>query len=133
MEDTYYCNICKSPWHPASGHYISATMRWCGPCTKSWVREVSGMQKRRWGGEKFYDHARVPPPAEYMNYTFVVDQSTPIEGKKHEYQHMALTASGVTIEEAYGKIADQVPIGRRVWYTITDEYWTDRKDGDNKP
>lgn len=97
------------------------------------VKEVSGMQKRRWGGVKFYDNATVPPPAEEMSYNFMVDVSTPIEGKPHWYQHMTLHAIGVTFEEAYLKIAEQIPKGHRVWCTTTDEYWTERKDGDDKP
>lgn len=127
------CNICKAPWHPASGHYISETMVWCGPCTKTWVKEVAGMQKRRWGGVKFYDHATVPPPAEEMNYNMMVDVFIPIEGKPHWSTAMLLTASGVSPEEARHKVAGLIPEGHRIFAITTDEYWTDRKDGDDKP
>lgn len=111
MEHT--CNICGAPWHPASGHRISETHRWCGPCTKDWVRELSGMQKRRWGGERFYDHATVPPPAVEQTYTWVTDHVLRKEGHSSYLLHIVTT--GVTEEEAYLRAVDQVPKGAKIW------------------
>lgn len=57
------CACCKGPWHEATGHYISETMVWCGPCTREFVAFLKQQTSRRWGGVRFYDLA-VPPPAE---------------------------------------------------------------------
>jgi len=114
MNEIVQCNICKSPWHPATGHFISETMVWCGPCTREWVKEVCGMQNRRWGGEKFYNHATVPPPAKETEFTFSVDHFTR-KDETNVFQIMTLTASGVNLEEAYMKIEHQIPPGKKVW------------------
>ena len=101
------CNICKSPWHPASGHYISDTMVWCGPCTQSWVKELCGNQHRRWGGLKFYAHATVPPPA--VNKTFVFTVFTLVPGSTCRYAGSEVEKSGVTFEEALQHLNESHP------------------------
>lgn len=56
------CNVCKGPWHEATGHRQSATMLWCGPCTRKWVKFLKSHLNRKSSGVHFYDHAQ-PPPA----------------------------------------------------------------------
>lgn len=110
------CNICGNPWHPASGHYISPRTVWCGPCTRAWVKELVGIQKRRWGGLRFYEHATPLPPASTTVYRFHVDSFTPKPGEKPGvFVGMHFDVEGVTVEEAFLKVRDQIPPGRRVW------------------
>lgn len=54
------CTACKGPFHPATGHQPSPNQRWCGPCSKDFVKFLKQHSSRRWGGERFYDHATVP-------------------------------------------------------------------------
>lgn len=66
------CNVCKGPYHPATGHYISETVVWCGPCTRDFVKYIIaqhsrdfriGQAKKEKGKKrriKFYDHAYPP-------------------------------------------------------------------------
>lgn len=105
------CNICRSPWHQATGHYISKTMRWCGPCTKSWVRELCGNQYRRWGGYRFYDHARVPPAAVEKVFIFTLLELVP--GEKCTYMPREVKESGVILEEALARLKVTYP-----WHQI---------------
>lgn len=54
------CSACKGPFHVSTGHITSdKKYRICGPC----YREMLPHLKRRWGGERFYDHAG-PLPTE---------------------------------------------------------------------
>ena len=67
------CNACKGPFHPATGHQISPTMKWCGRCAhnfKDFVVNHTSMVKYSKGkvpkgekrkGHRFYDYAMVPP------------------------------------------------------------------------
>lgn len=51
------CSACKGPFHPATGHQLSAQSQLCGPCArdfKAWLKHQTG---RPWGGIKFYQHA----------------------------------------------------------------------------
>jgi hypothetical protein len=57
------CSACDNPYHEASGHRISDTMRYCGPCAKSFATFWKGMTRRKWGKNYFYDYA-VPPKGE---------------------------------------------------------------------
>lgn len=99
------CNICKSPWHPATGHFISDKMRWCGPCTTSWVKELAGMQRRRWGGVNFYDHAKPAPPVK--NYIFDVFAKVP--GKDHTYKSIEVNGFGKNLAEALENLRETYP------------------------
>lgn len=119
------CNICGAPWHESTGHIVSETMVWCGPCSKDWVRELHGMQKRRWGGEVFYNHAKPPPPAVEYNYKFQTDSFSSKNGREHWFDQLILKASGVTPEEAFLKIKDQIPEGKRVmnWMSEDDPFF----------
>lgn len=55
------CDACKGPFHIATGHVTPGNKQYniCGPC----YREMLPHLKRRWGGERFYDHAG-PLPVE---------------------------------------------------------------------
>ena len=125
MNDMRMCNICGAPWHESTGHIISETMVWCGPCTKEWASELRGMQKRRWGGEVFYNHAKHPPPAVEYNYAFHLDKFDPVPNKPFTYQGVIINSTGVTPEEAFLKIRDQVPDGNRVlnWQSKDDPFF----------
>lgn len=57
------CTLCGGPFHPATGHYESATRHWCGVCTRDMIQLLKQMLPRRWGGCRFYDHAYPPPTA----------------------------------------------------------------------
>lgn len=120
------CSVCKGPFHESTGD-INGNMRTCGPCEKQFVKWLSGHSKRRWGGELFYKHATLPPPAVETKYVFHTDMFEETEKKGH-YSVFALRASGVTVEEAYIKIKDQIPEGHRVW-TYHEE---DEDDSDNQ-
>ena len=48
------CNACKGTFHPATGHQLSSTMKWCGPCTRDFYQWVVHHAKRKWSGTKFY-------------------------------------------------------------------------------
>jgi hypothetical protein len=95
-----FCSVCDGPFHETTGHRVSTTMRWCGPCTKRWVKELVGHTNRRWGKQRFYDHARVPPPAKEYFFTFV--------GKK-DSQEIVVTERGVSEDEAYHKSRHLLP------------------------
>ena len=51
------CDCCGGPFHPATGGYRSPTFKACGPCEKNFAKWVSAQTKRKWGGQRFYDHA----------------------------------------------------------------------------
>lgn len=51
------CNACGGPYHPSTGHVFTPTHVVCGPCARSWKDWLKGMMSRRWGGQRFYDHA----------------------------------------------------------------------------
>lgn len=56
------CSVCQGPFHPATGHEFSESLRWCGPCTRDFIKFLKTQQGRRWGKLPFYEHA-TPPPA----------------------------------------------------------------------
>lgn len=110
------CSVCKGPYHPATGHYISAKMRWCGPCTREHVTWLKGHMNRRWGDGRFYDHAQPPPPAVEQLYVFSTTHMVPNPpGSRSSFLVTQLRSRGVTLEEAYLRVADQIPEGHRVW------------------
>lgn len=54
------CNACRGPYHPATGHRLMVSPDspvLCGPCTRLFIKWISGHTKRQWGGVSFYDHA----------------------------------------------------------------------------
>lgn len=59
-EDGVKCFQCKGahPYHPSTGH---AELRWgivfCGTCYRVFLEWLYGHLRRRWGKERFYDHA----------------------------------------------------------------------------
>lgn len=113
------CSICRTPWHPATGHLLSERMRWCWSCTRSWVKELVGMQKRRCRGLRFYDHATVPGPAETL-FEFHVDVFAPVDDRG-TFDILALRAWGRTVGDAYTQVKGDIPAGHRVWSYITRE------------
>jgi hypothetical protein len=94
------CNICKSPYHPSTGHYISETMVWCGPCTKSWVADLKAMQNRRWGKCKFYDFATVPPEATMRKFQFFLKERVKT-AKPHFFETLSIKIEAVNEYEAF--------------------------------
>ncbi len=54
------CTMCKGPFHPALGHWVSEKQHWCGACTRGMIKFLKSMLVRKWGGLKFYEHATVP-------------------------------------------------------------------------
>ena len=108
----YRCNICKAPWHESTGHYISETHRWCGPCTKTWVKEVAAMHRRTWGGVRFYEHAKPPPEAQMRKFVFVTNHGI-TEGSITTLTRFEIEA--VTEEEGYLLASKQVPEGFKIW------------------
>ena len=116
------CNICGAPWHPVTGHFVSERMVWCGPCTRAWVKELCGMQNRRWGGERFYDHATVPPKSLEQGYVFHINSFSQNGSSRHSYLSLTLESSGISVEDAYSKIAEKIPLGCRVWM------WNERQE-----
>jgi hypothetical protein len=54
------CNVCRGPWHPATGDYQSENMLTCGVCTRKWAKWMKTHMKRKWGKLDFYEHARSP-------------------------------------------------------------------------
>lgn len=57
------CTMCRGPFHPATGHWVSETRHWCGACTRGMIKMLKEQLPRRWGGLRFYDHI-APLPAE---------------------------------------------------------------------
>jgi hypothetical protein len=51
------CSCCGGCYHEATGHYVSPTHRWCGPCTRDFVAFLRGHLRRSWAQTRFYDHA----------------------------------------------------------------------------
>lgn len=116
------CNICGQPWHESTGHYISPTMRWCGPCTKSWVKELCGNQHRRWGGERFYDHATVPPAPKLESWTFRFMPFTRV-GDTTSYVDTVVVAEGVNEADARRNAEEQInDPSRRMWMNYETKY-----------
>lgn len=54
------CTMCRGPFHPATGHWVSDQRHWCGACTRGMIQLLKETLPRRWGGVRFYDHATVP-------------------------------------------------------------------------
>src|SRR4051812_30459079 len=66
------CSMCKGPFHSATGHeettaYDGSPLEHplciCGACYRGLLKMLREYRPRRWGGIRFYDHAK-PPPAE---------------------------------------------------------------------
>lgn len=56
-----HCTLCKGPFHPATGHWVSEKRHWCGACMRNeFITLLKSYLPRRWGGVRFYDHAVVP-------------------------------------------------------------------------
>lgn len=55
------CTMCRGPFHPATGHWVSETRHWCGPCTRSMIDILKETRGRRWAKLRFYDYAFPPP------------------------------------------------------------------------
>lgn len=51
------CACCGSPYHESTGHRVSDTMVWCGPCTRDFSRWCASHLKRKWGKMNFYEAA----------------------------------------------------------------------------
>ena len=66
------------------------------------------MQHRRWGGEKFYEHARPPPPAKQRKFMFTVYQR--VEAGSDVYEPIVVEIGGVvTFEEALAELTAKFP------------------------
>lgn len=83
------------------------------------------MQHRRWGGVKFYDHARPPPPAKESVFVFCV--FTLVPGTTCRYVPVEVRKTGVTFEEALMKLTETHPHHhiaehlRGLWKEMKDE------------
>lgn len=56
-----------------------------------------------------------------MKCVFLINQSTPIEGKPSWYQCLTLRAEAPTREEAFEAIKSQIPEGKRMWCWYVDQ------------
>lgn len=51
------CSACTGVFHPATGHQWSEKTRLCLSCAHSFMQWFKAHTRRKWGGERFYDHA----------------------------------------------------------------------------
>lgn len=65
------------------------------------------MQHRRWGGYRFYDHAKVPPPAVEKVYIFKVYKLVP--GTRCTFMPLEVRESGVNFFEAVTRLGANHP------------------------
>lgn len=71
------------------------------------MKDLCGMQKRRWGGGRFYDHATVPPEAREKLFSFCM--FIPIPGYSSSFRPTWVEQKGINFEEASLRIAKRFP------------------------
>lgn len=112
---------CGQPWHPATGHLISETKRWCASCTKDMVVAGIHLTHRRMMTTfkrdpvtrkpigkvrvEFYAHATQAPPA--RTFEFTVYQ--PVAPFSCTYRPTFVRKTARNLEEAIALLTDTHP------------------------
>lgn len=94
------CSVCGGPFHPATGHEFPTGGRWCGPCTRDFVKFLKTQQSRRWGKVHFYEHASPPAMTKFCECRFCVEAARflPVaNGGQYEISRGALVKGGAEV------------------------------------